>query len=79
MTSVGKIYEPELRCDAAARMLRQLLNDQFLLADARVEVRAGGPRGMRVSVSLPKASLSIVPAVKQALDAYLVEAQVPLV
>lgn len=76
VTSVGKIFKPELRCDAAARMLRQLLNDQFQLADARVEVSAGGPRGMRVNLSLPTASLPIVPAVKQMLDAYLFEAQV---
>lgn len=76
VTSVGKIFKPELRCDAAARMLRQLLNDQFQLADARVEVSAGGPRGMRVSVTLPKASLPIVPTVKQMLDGYLFEAQV---
>jgi len=76
VTSVGKIYKPELRCDAAARMVRQLLNDQFQLADARVEVTAGGPRGMRVSVTLPKESLTLLPAVKKVLDAYLFEAQV---
>jgi fatty-acyl-CoA synthase len=76
MTSVGKIFKPELRCDAAARMLKQLLNEQFQLADAKVQVSAGGPRGMRVNVWLPKSSLSIVPAVKNLLDAYLFEAQV---
>jgi fatty-acyl-CoA synthase len=76
MTSVGKIFKPELRCDAAARMLKQLLNDQFQLAEATVQVSAGGPRGMRVSVSLPTASLAVVPAVKQLLDAYLFETQV---
>ena len=79
VTSVGKIFEPELRCDAAARMFRQLFNDQFQLADARVEVRAGEPRGMRVSVSLPKASSPVVPAVKKTLDAYLSQTQVPVV
>ncbi|WP_210545295.1 acyl-CoA synthetase [Rhodoferax sp. PAMC 29310] len=76
MTSVGKIFKPELRCDAATRMLMQLLNEQFQLADAKVQVSAGGPRGMRVNVSLPKSSLSIVPAIKKLLDAYLFETQV---
>jgi fatty-acyl-CoA synthase len=76
VTSVGKIFKPELRCDAAARMLRQLLKEQFPAADAQVQVSAGGPRGMRVSVSLPEASRSVVPAVKQMLDAYLFESQV---
>jgi fatty-acyl-CoA synthase len=53
-----------------------LLIDQFQLADARISVSAGGPRGMRVSVSLPQASQSIAAAVQQALDAYLFEAKV---
>jgi fatty-acyl-CoA synthase len=78
MTSVGKIFKPELRCDAATRMLKQLLQDQFQLADAQVLVSAGGPRGMRVNVSLPKASQPIVPAVKKMLDAYLFESQVQM-
>jgi len=76
MTSVGKIFKPELRCDAAARMVRHLLNDQFQLADAQVQVSTGGPRGMRVSVSVPEASQSVVPAVKKTLDGYLFESQV---
>ncbi len=76
VTSVGKIFKPELRCDAAARMVRQLLNDQFQLTDAQVQVSSGGPRGMRVSVSLPQSAESVVPAVEQTLDAYLFESQV---
>ena len=75
-TSVGKRFKPELRCDAAARMVKQLLREQFPLADAQVQVSAEGPRGMRVSVSLAQTSQSLVPAVKQALDAYLFESQV---
>ena len=65
-----------LRCDAAARMLKQLLIDQFQLADARIEVSAGGPRGMRVNVTLLETAQSSAPAVQQALDAYLFEAKV---
>ncbi len=76
MTSVGKIFKPELRCDAATRMVKQLLSEQFQLVDAQVQVSPGGPRGMRVNVSLPKSSLHIEPAVKHLLDAYLFEAQV---
>jgi fatty-acyl-CoA synthase len=76
VTSVGKIFKPELRCDAAARMVRQLLNERFQLADAQVLVSAGGPRGMRVRVTLPEASRSVFPAIRQALDAYLFESQV---
>jgi fatty-acyl-CoA synthase len=78
-TSVGKIFKPELRCDAAARMVKQLLNEQFQLADAQVQVSAGGPRGMRLGVSLPETFRSIAPEVKQAPDTYLFESQVQVV
>lgn len=78
-TSVGKIFRPELRCDAAARMVKHLLSEQFQLADAQVQVSAGGPRGMRVSVSLPQTARAVVPAVKQTLDAYLFESHVQVV
>ena len=75
-TSVGKIYKPELRCDAAARMVKQLLKAHFPLVDAQVQVDAVGPRGMRVTVSLAEASRSVVPAIQQKLEAYLFESRV---
>ncbi len=75
-TSVGKIFKPGLRCDAAARRVKHLLNEQFQLADAQVQVSVGGPRGMRVSVSLAQTWQALVPAVQQALDAYLFESRV---
>ncbi len=76
LTSVGKIYKPQLRCDAAARRVKQLLTEQFGIDDAQVQVAEGGRRGMCVNVSLPsRARLSLSP-VEQALSAYLFEAQV---
>ena len=76
LTSVGKIYKPQLRCDAAARLVTRMVRDQLALPDAQVQVSEGGKRGMRVSVTLPQASLGSVPAVEQALAAYLFESQV---
>ena len=76
LTTVGKIYKPQLRCDAARRMLTRLLRDQLALVDCEVEVKEGGRRGMKVSVTLPAADAASVPAVQQALAAYLFEAQV---
>ncbi|MFB0915978.1 MAG: hypothetical protein QMB88_08110, partial [Burkholderiaceae bacterium] len=54
ITSVGKIFKPELRCTAATSMVTQLLNVQFQFVDVHVHVSTGGSRGMRVSVSLPQ-------------------------
>jgi len=76
LTSVGKIYKPQLRCDAAARLVNRVVREQLALTDAQVQVSEGGRRGMRVSVTLPHAAQASVPAVQQALAAYLFEAQV---
>jgi fatty-acyl-CoA synthase len=79
LTSIGKIYKPELRCDAAARVVTRVVHKQLGLVDARVLVSEGGRRGMKVNVTLPAAEAVSVPAVQQALAAYLFEAQVTTV
>jgi len=53
VTSVGKVFKPELRCYAAARLVRGVLLEQHRLPDAQVRVSAGGTRGLIVSVTLP--------------------------
>jgi fatty-acyl-CoA synthase len=78
LTSVGKIYKPQLRCDAAARLVRQVVHEQLALADAEVQVSEGGRRGMRVSVVLPEAARLSVVAVEEALASYLFETRVAL-
>jgi fatty-acyl-CoA synthase len=76
MTSVGKIFKPELRCDAAARLVGTVLREQHQLPDAQVRVSAGGARGMVVNVTLPATAASALPAVTQTLAGYLFEARV---
>ena len=76
VTSVGKIYKPQLRCDAAARLVTQLVREKRGQAEAQVQVREGGPRGMRVSVTLASGGPEAVAAVERELRAYLFEAEV---
>jgi fatty-acyl-CoA synthase len=76
ITSVGKIYKPQLRCDAAMREVTRLVHDELALVDAQVEVSEGGRRGMRVRVTLPHAARSAVPKTEQALAHYLFDAEV---
>ncbi|MGZ5894307.1 MAG: AMP-binding protein, partial [Caldimonas sp.] len=76
LTTVGKIYKPQLRCDAASRLLARLVRDELALPEAQIEVSEGGRRGMRVSVILPEAARHSAPAVEQALAGYLFETQV---
>ena len=76
VTSVGKIFKPQLRCDAAERLVRQVLRDQFALPDVQVQASDGGRRGLRVTVTLPAGHSHRLTAVEQALAAYLFEARV---
>ena len=50
---MGKIYKPQLRCDAASRLVRQVVREQLDLKEFQVQVREGGRRGMTVTVFDP--------------------------
>ena len=76
LTTVGKIYKPALRCDAAARLVTRIVDEEFGLADAKVCVAEGGRRGLRVDVTLPPAAHASVPALEQRLATYLFESRV---
>ena len=69
-------FKPELRCDAAARLVSTVLREQHQLPDAQVKATPGGPRGRSVSVTLPATAANALPAVTQALAGYLFEARV---
>ena len=79
LTSVGKIYKPELRCDAAARLVRRVVHEQLALRDAEISVSEGGRRGMRVKVVLPESCRLSLPVVEEALASYLFESHVAVV
>lgn len=76
LTTVGKIYKPGLRCEAARLKLVDMLENELNLPDASVDVLDGGARGMRVTVTLSGADQSSRPTVEKALAAYLFEASV---
>ena len=76
VTTVGKIYKPQLRCEATTRLVSAIVSDQFRIAGAQVQAHESGPRGMRVMVTLPESARAAVPAIEQALAAYLFEAVV---
>ena len=76
VTSVGKIYKPSLRCDAARRLVTRLLQEELEVRGAEVEVHEGGPRGMRVSVTLPAGHFDQAGRVRQVLDSFLFATEV---
>jgi fatty-acyl-CoA synthase len=76
LTSVGKIYKPALRCDAALRLAKRVVHEDLALALATVEAFEGGRRGMRVHVTLPDEAKGSAPVVERHLAPYLFEAVV---
>jgi fatty-acyl-CoA synthase len=76
LTTVGKIYKPQLRCDAAERLVKQVVWGQMGMEDARIQVREGGRRGMTVVVQVPQAWQAAVPQVQEALSPFLFEVDV---
>jgi fatty-acyl-CoA synthase len=76
LTSVGKIYKPQLRCDAAARLVARVVREQCGVADAQVRASEGGRRGLRISVVVPNTARPDVPAIELALSKFLFETQV---
>jgi fatty-acyl-CoA synthase len=76
LTSVGKVYKPQLRCDAATRAVTRLVREELALADAEVNVSEGGRRGMRVRVTLSPRARSEADHVEKVLSGYLFESAV---
>ena len=89
LTSVGKIYKPQLRCDAATQLVTQVVCEQLALPGVKVQVQVqvqmqmqmheGGRRGMTVRVTLPATAAAAVPMVQSELAACLFEAEVGVV
>lgn len=76
VTNVGKIYKPQLRVDAAQRLVQRIVGETLGLGQARVEVAEGGKRGMKVTVSLPQAHATAAAAVTEALAGFIFESAV---
>jgi fatty-acyl-CoA synthase len=76
LTTVGKIYKPSLRCEAAKMKVSELVHDELGLNNAGIDAVDGGARGMRVTVTLAEDDRSSVPTLEDALADYLFEARV---
>ena len=79
LTTVGKIFKPSLRCDAAKQRVMDLVKNEFMIANAQVEVVAGGARGMCVTVTIPEDYRSSIAELEIALAAFLFEAHILVV
>lgn len=71
VTAVGKIFKPALRCDAAQRIVVEELQNVVDVAQAVVEVSAGGKRGLDVKIALPPKESEKGADVHKALEGFL--------
>lgn len=76
VTSVGKIFKPQLRTDAVQRLVTQVVADAIGNAGAVIDVAAGGKRGIDVTVTLPATLSGQQAAVEAVLDGYLFDYKV---
>ncbi|MBO9413440.1 MULTISPECIES: AMP-binding protein [unclassified Ruegeria] len=78
LTTVGKIYKPTLRLEAAKRAVAELVRYEHNLPEAQIAVTDGGARGMHVTVTLPEQNRADIPKVQDALAEYLFSATVEI-
>ena len=76
LTSVGKIFKPSLRCEAAKLIVFKLLHDELGLPNAHVDIVAGGARGLKVDVVLSAKDQLSISLVTEALDAFQFDSSV---
>ncbi|MEP1209222.1 MAG: AMP-binding protein [Rhizobiaceae bacterium] len=76
LTTVGKIYKPSLRCDAARLKIADLVENELDLSGSTIDVADGGVRGMQVTVTLASDDGESVSLLEKALADYLFEAVV---
>jgi len=76
VTSVGKIFKPQLRIDAVQRLVEQAVTEAVGSGGALIDVAAGGKRGIDVTVTLPLAQVGHQAAVEKALEGYLFDHKV---
>lgn len=79
VTSVGKIFKPQLRCDAVERLLRPQVVAAAQTDAVSVTATAGGKRGTAVEVRLPAAAAARRAEIEAVLQGYLFDYDVTVV
>jgi len=74
MTAVGKIFKPALREDTVRRTVQTILAERHLAGE--VDVAAGGPTGMSVTVTLAEGDDNDASQLQEVMDGYLFQATV---
>lgn len=76
MTSVGKIFKPELRNDAVRRVVAAEIAGVCNPDRVEIAVAAGGKRGTQVTITLPVGLAGRQGAIEKTLSGYLFDHEV---
>ena len=76
LTTIGKIFKPSFRCEAAKQKVADLFKNEFKITEAEVDVATGGPHGMCVTVTIPEGNHSDKKTAEDALNEFLFEAKI---
>ena len=76
LTTVGKIFKPQLRCLATKLKVNDLLKTEFNINNANINVNLGGTKGMVVTVSLANSSKDTISKVESILAKFTFESNI---
>ena len=76
LTTVGKIFKPQLRCLATKLKVNDLLKTEFNIDNANINVNLGGSKGMVVTVSLADSSKDTISKVESILAKFTFESNI---
>lgn len=71
VTGVGKVFKPQLRCDATSRLVREQLTTLFNPDPVGIDAVMGGKRGMQITLRLPAEYSARRAEVEKLFDGYL--------
>ena len=76
LTTVGKIFKPQLRCLATKLKVVDLLKTEFGIDNANINVNMGGTKGIIVSIKLAKSNNNFIGKIESTLANFTFESKV---
>ena len=76
LTTVGKIFKPQLRCLATKLKVVDLLKTEFGIDNANINVNMGGTKGIVVSIKLAKSNNNFIGKIESTLANFTFESKV---
>ena len=76
LTTVGKIFKPQLRCLAAKLKVIDLLKTEFGIDNTNININMGGTKGIVVTINLDKTNNNLIGKIEATLAKFTFESKV---